>query len=192
CWTCIWPPTSDRRRKGRRHARAQDELHGSQGQGPNSLQVVRRLQGPPGHGAPAAGVHEQSGVRGDGTQPRKAGRLPQGDRGPNRPALARWLAGLPQKVQDKLVKIGLLDGQRVAVGKPLTDHLQDWKQTLADRNNSPKHVRISYKRVRALLDGCKFSTLADVQASRVESWLAQERRADRLPITTSNYYLRDA
>lgn len=102
------------------------------------------------------------------------------------------MAGLPQKVQDKLVKIGLLDGQRVAVGKPLTDHLQDWKQALADRNNSPKHVRISYKRVRALLDGCKFSTLADVQASRVESWLAQERRADRLPITTSNYYLRDA
>ncbi len=108
------------------------------------------------------------------------------------PQLTRFLEGLQRQTRDRLVKIGLLDGQRVAVGKPLADHLRDWKQALTDRNNSPKHVRISYQRVRALLDGCKCHTLADVQASRVESWLAQEPRADRLSITTSNYYLRDA
>src|SRR6516225_6177041 len=32
------------------------------------------------------------------------------------PALSRWLAGLPQKTREKLVSIGLLDSQRVAVG----------------------------------------------------------------------------
>src|SRR5262249_27750676 len=99
---------------------------------------------------------------------------------------------LTQRVQEKLVAIGLLDSRRVAVGKPLVNHLQEWKQALANRNNSPKHVRISYKRVRTLLDGCKCRALADVQSSRLESWLAQERRPDRLSITTSNYYLRDA
>ena len=34
--------------------------------------------------------------------------------------------------------------------------------------------------------------MSDVQALRVAEWLADERKADRLSITTSNYYLRDA
>ena len=74
----------------------------------------------------------------------------------------------------------------------VVEHLNDWRQALIDRNNTAKHVRMSYGRVRALLDGCHFICQADVQASRVEAWLAQERRAGRLSIVTSNYYLRDA
>ncbi len=108
------------------------------------------------------------------------------------PALSRWLTTLPERTRDRLVSIGLLGAQRVAAGKPLREHLDDWHQALADRNNSAKHVRISVNRVSALLDGCRFQSQADVQASRVEAWLAQERRAERLSITTSNYYLRDA
>ncbi len=98
---------------------------------------------------------------------------------------------MPHKTRDKLVSIGLLEAQRVAASKALADHLKDWQQALTDRNNSAKHVRISFNRVNALVDGCRFLTQADVQASRVETWLAQERRAGRLSITTSNYYLRD-
>ena len=107
------------------------------------------------------------------------------------PALSRWLTTLPERTRDKLVSIGLLAAQRVAVAKRLGDHLNDWRQALTDRNNSAKHVRLSYNRVRALLDGCRFQTLGDVQASQVEAWLAQERRADRFSIMSSNYYLRD-
>jgi len=107
------------------------------------------------------------------------------------PALSRWVTTLPERTRDKLVSIGLLGAQRVAAGKPLREHLDDWRQALADRNNSAKHVRMSFNRVSALLDGCLFQSQADVQASRVEAWLAQERRAERLSITTSNYYLRD-
>jgi site-specific recombinase XerD len=116
----------------------------------------------------------------------------KGSGGQTDPALSRWLTTLPQQTRNKLVSIGLLDAQRVSAGKPLSGHLQDWRQALSHRNNSKKHVRISYNRVRALLDGCRFRSQADVQASRVEAWLAQERRSGRLSITTSNYYLRDA
>jgi site-specific recombinase XerD len=108
------------------------------------------------------------------------------------PTLSRWLPTLPQRTLTKLVTLGLLEAQRVAAGKPLHEHLNEWRQALTDRNNSIKHVRISHSRVRALLDGCNFVSQADVQASRVEAWLAQERRAGRMSITTSNYYLRDA
>ncbi|MHC4610052.1 MAG: hypothetical protein ACYS7M_06855, partial [Planctomycetota bacterium] len=42
------------------------------------------------------------------------------------PGLAEWLAGLPQRAQDKLVSIGVLDAERVAVSKPLSAHLDDF------------------------------------------------------------------
>lgn len=116
----------------------------------------------------------------------------KGSGGQQDPALTRWIEGLPQGIRQKLISIGLIDGQRITAGKPLSEHLQDWRTALADRNNSGKHIRISFKRVQALLDGCGLRSLADVQPSRVEAWLAQERRADRLSIITSNYYLRDA
>src|SRR5262249_10246313 len=35
-------------------------------------------------------------------------------------------------------------------------------------------------------------SLADVKASAVQSWLAEKRRAGRMKIATSNYYLRDS
>lgn len=116
----------------------------------------------------------------------------KGSGGQTDPALMGWLGSLPRRTREKLVSIGLLDRERAAVGKLLADHLADWKQALTDRNNSLKHVRISHQRVCTLLEGCKCRTLADVQASRVENWLAQERRAGRLSIRTSNYYLRDS
>src|SRR5215475_148732 len=56
------------------------------------------------------------------------------------PALSRWLATLPAQTRAKLVSIGLLDAQRVSAGKPIAEHLQDWRQVLSHRNNSAKHV----------------------------------------------------
>ena len=63
------------------------------------------------------------------------------------PTLSRWLTALPIQTREKLVSIGLLKAQRVAAGKPLGEHLDDWRQALTDRNNSPKHIRISFSRV---------------------------------------------
>ncbi len=91
-------------------------------------------------------------------------------------------------------------GRSLQKKKPPADHVtvdqfldeNHWRSALANRNNSGKHIRISFNRVQTLLNGCGFRSLADVLPSRVEGWLALERRADRLSIVTSNYYLRDA
>jgi hypothetical protein len=77
----------------------------------------------------------------------------KGTGGQTNPAISRWLTTLPRRTRDKLVIIGLLAAQRVAAGKPLREHLDDCRRALADRNNRAKQVRISFKRVSALLDG---------------------------------------
>jgi integrase len=76
--------------------------------------------------------------------------------------------------------------------KSLAQHLDEFEQSLLSDNNTPKHARQTSQRARKLFKGCHFKTTRDVQASRVTEWLADERRAGRLTITTSNYYQRDA
>src|ERR1043166_2791467 len=53
------------------------------------------------------------------------------------PALTRFLAGLPPRTRERLVAIGLLAPESVAVGKPLSDHLADFGRALAAKGNTP-------------------------------------------------------
>ncbi len=76
--------------------------------------------------------------------------------------------------------------------RPLTEHLADFERFLEARGNTAKHARQTCHRVQAVVDGCRFVYLAGVLPSAVVEWLAEERRAKRLSIRTSNYYLRDA
>jgi len=76
--------------------------------------------------------------------------------------------------------------------RALTEHVDAFQKELLARNNTPKHAQQTVNRAKAVIDGCNFRKLSDVQASQIAEWLADERRAGRLSITTSNYYLRDA
>ena len=46
------------------------------------------------------------------------------------PELARWLETIPSELRGRLSKIGLLDARTVAGGKPLKEHLEDFKANL--------------------------------------------------------------
>src|SRR5262249_38173762 len=94
-------------------------------------------------------------------------------------------------IDAKMNGAGLSDPFALHRKRPLTDHLEEFRKALLARNNSEKHARQSVQRAKAIVEGCQFRYFGDVQASRVAEWLAGERKADRLTITTSNYYLRD-
>src|SRR5262249_10546625 len=47
------------------------------------------------------------------------------------PALTRFLSGLPARMRETLLRIGLVTAERVAVAKPLADHLDDFAEALA-------------------------------------------------------------
>jgi integrase len=109
------------------------------------------------------------------------------------PALTRFLAGLPAKTQDKLVRIGLLARERVATAKPLAGHLDDWTEALNAKGCSQRHVELLVSRARKIVDGCKFKYYGDISASKTQAFLT-ELRADKIDkrgigAQTFNFYL---
>jgi integrase len=86
---------------------------------------------------------------------------------------------------------GLVDAFEEHRKRPLAEHLQDFQRYLIAKGNTQKHARLTCNRVQAILDGCRFIRTADLSASAVVGWLADQREADRIGVQTSNYYQRD-
>lgn len=108
----------------------------------------------------------------------------------NKGAARIMLGELLKKTE--LHKAGAGDAFEEHRERPLTERLRDFRNALLADNNTEKHAKITVMRGTKLFAGCQFVFMGDVQASRVAEWLADERKAGRLSIVTSNYYLRDA
>jgi site-specific recombinase XerD len=111
-------------------------------------------------------------------------------------ALAKWLEGLSGKLRKRLAELELLDGAAVASTKPLTAHLETYRQALLDGGASPRqkgpatpqHAKLAANRIQAILDGAGMRFLSQVTAPKVTRYLA-ERRAKGLSVKSSNHYL---
>ncbi len=73
--------------------------------------------------------------------------------------------------------------------RPLSEHLNDYKNYLADKGSTPDHVALTTQRIQAVIDDCGFESIDHISASRVQSFLGLLRGKGR-SITTSNHYLR--
>ncbi len=109
------------------------------------------------------------------------------------PALQSWLSALPPRTRDKLVSIGLIPGERVAACKRLSEHLEDWAQTLHARGDTPEHVALVTGRVRRIVEACKFQFPADIAAGRVQAFAHGLRQGTEekagISAQTFNFYL---
>ena len=79
---------------------------------------------------------------------------------------------------------GLTDPTKPHRLRPLFDHLSDYGAVLEAKGDTVEHVRGTLAQVRALLDGCGFVRLDDVDAGKAAAWLhdlRQDGRAVRLP-----------
>ncbi|HET6240478.1 MAG TPA: site-specific integrase, partial [Arthrobacter sp.] len=92
------------------------------------------------------------------------------------PALAQWVNGLPQTFQAKLADIGLLDARRLAVVRPLAGHLNDFEAALRAKGTSLKQAAQVAGRARAVVTGCGFKTISDVNGAAVMTHLERLRR----------------
>ena len=91
----------------------------------------------------------------------------------------------------ELEKVGIIDPFEANRKRALAEHLEDFRRFQEAKGNSLKHVVQTCSRIEAILDGCKVVFMADLSPSALVEWLADERKADRMGIQTSNYYLRD-
>ena len=113
------------------------------------------------------------------------------------PALQQWVAGLPRSLLQRLSKIGLLKSERLAVSKPLTEHLADYAAALSAKGNTAKHVNGVRGRVGRIFKECGFKYWDDLSASKVQKFLADLRENEEkdgetelgISAQTFNYYL---
>jgi integrase len=74
--------------------------------------------------------------------------------------------------------------------RPLVDHLEDWKASLAASGRPADYLALKLARVNAALDGCGWVFTTDFAADRLESFLHGLRTGEKkLSIQTSNDYL---
>ena len=82
--------------------------------------------------------------------------------------------------------------------RPVAEHVEDFRSFLESKGSTTAHVVLTVQRLSAVVDGCKFKKLSDLNAGRVSGWLADRRKpkTDKeghelagLSVASSNHYL---
>ena len=102
-----------------------------------------------------------------------------------------------QQMLNKLVeqaergKSGLVDPFQEHLASSLTEHLKGFRDFLEAKANTPEHVTLTLSRIRAVMVGCGFKRLADLNADKVGNWLKTRREESegRFGVATSNHHL---
>jgi len=91
------------------------------------------------------------------------------------PDLSRWLETLPKRILDRLGEIGLLDAHRVASTKPLSEHVDDYEQSLCDSGATAAYVQKTVNRIRKVIEKTGAVFLSELSATTVAGCLAELR-----------------
>jgi integrase len=107
--------------------------------------------------------------------------------------LTRWLERIPTKLLSRLAEIGVLDMHRAAGGKPLFDHIADFRISLIAKGDTREYAALVSGRAQSVIDGCGFRTWSDIRADRIERYLADRRSGEKgISAQTSNFHLQAA
>ena len=107
--------------------------------------------------------------------------------------------GLTQQLANKLEneanlrRLGLIDASQEEEATrrkgDLGELLERFAGSLQTKETTAKHVKLVTGRVRRILDGCGFRIVADLDADRVEAFMADLRRSKDIGARTYNHYL---
>jgi len=86
--------------------------------------------------------------------------------------LTEWLESIPAKLRDRLASIDLIAVEQAAGGKLLTEHLQDFRQSIIAGGNTEKQANQQYNRVVRVFAECGFMYWSDVLADEVQQCIA--------------------
>lgn len=105
----------------------------------------------------------------------------------DRTAAQTMLTELVKKAERKAA--GITDPLEEHRKRRLTLHLKDYEHYLRDKGNTEDYVLHTAHRIAACVKDCRFATIPDISASRVQGFLGDLRRQG-FGIGTSNHYLR--
>jgi hypothetical protein len=95
----------------------------------------------------------------------------------NKTVAQQMLNELVKKAE--LGKVGIVDPFEAHRKRSLADHLADYEASLRAKGTSAKQIGQVTSRIRRVLTGCRFTFLADLSASRVQTFLADLRQKDK-------------
>jgi integrase len=101
--------------------------------------------------------------------------------------LGQWLQGLPDRILAKLIGLGLVDGQRIEVAKPLAIHIADYASVLEAKGRPRDYVVRTRNRLNKIIQTCRFFYFRDITRSKVEIYSGRLR--DEYGGTTRKHYL---
>jgi integrase len=78
-------------------------------------------------------------------------------------------------------RAGLTDRYREHAARPLGEHLVAYRRALEAKGDSPFHVAQTVARAAAVAEGCGFRFTAEIDADRINEWLAERRRPVQAP-----------
>jgi integrase/recombinase XerC len=109
----------------------------------------------------------------------------------DRKATEAYAAELERKAQR--ADAGMIDPTDEHAKRPLAEHAEDFRRGLRAKGNTDEYVAKLHFRLTAVLDGCRFVRLADIQASAVVEFIGGLRRIDQSGksknVKTANDYL---
>ncbi|MGA2253573.1 MAG: site-specific integrase [Thermoguttaceae bacterium] len=105
-------------------------------------------------------------------------------------ALTEQLAGKLES-EARLRRTGMIDPQQERYAEvkqaALKVHLDAFAESLTD--NSPKHCKLTMSRVKRIVEGCGFASLADIQPEAVQSFLRSLKKTNKISPRTYNHYI---
>jgi integrase len=103
--------------------------------------------------------------------------------------LSRWLDAAPLSIKKPLAKIGLLDPSRVALARPLMEHLDEYIAELLANGVTVKHATLKRARTTKLLKACGFQFWSDISGSKVQRYLTDlHNQGKGRSAKTTNFY----
>jgi integrase len=86
----------------------------------------------------------------------------------------------------QLAGVGIEDPFGEHRGRPLTEHLEDFSSYLTAKNDTEDHVARTSSRIEAVLNGCGFTHLDDLQAAKIMEFIGGLRNTqDAAPLAIS-------
>ena len=85
--------------------------------------------------------------------------------------LQKFIEDLPARIRDELTGFGLLDGQRIAAGKKLTEYIEEFEDYLTKKERNTKHIREITGTLRRIFSDCGFVTWTDIKPEPLMNFL---------------------
>jgi integrase len=85
--------------------------------------------------------------------------------------LSKWLEQVPAAIRNELIRFGLLDPERAAIGKALSEHVQEYKDHLGRKERSEAYVKEVGGTLSRIFADCGFATWSDISAAKLKDYL---------------------